>query len=768
MRSALKIVILGYLCIALLSCAGQPVSDDGGDFADDGAVAQPSDTGDGADSGAGSGDLLADGGSESSSSSGGDDFDSVDQDLEKEQKIVGSDESLGEELQDDLAPMDKQSDSGTKDAEVAQSPTKEESFNDPQVEIESTPKSAKEESSLSVSELSDDPLQDLAKNDGSSTVTEPIVEDASQSKSNQVSSKGSGRAEISNIKFEGNESGGALIIEGNQPLDYTTRMNAESNQFVVEISGAQLPKRLKRPFITKDFPSSIGSIDAYQTPNGDTVRVVVQLREGASEPAAHSEGSSVIIVPQAILADNSVKAPDAPSTSEFQTGTGTSANILSSKNLETFLSGNMRYFGKKISIEMKDIEVRDAINLIAEESGANIIMSEGVSGNLAIKLKNVPWDQALVLILKAKKLGYTRQGNVLRISPLSEIKQEEEDALKIVESRRKVEVLKVQMIPINYAKISDLQAQIKTVISERGSLVADNRTNSLIITETEEVLERARKIISSLDIAPAQVLIEGKLVEARESFNKRLGIQWEVTGTPMSLGDGPNGPINMVPNLAIRPGALSGGSLGFNLSLGTLDILGDLNAVLSLEEQEENVRVISSPRIVTLHNEAANISQMATVAVLASENKKDGSKTYKDLPLKMELKVKPEVANNGVVQLEVDIMREFLGAVRSDGSAGSHSRSAKTKVMVKSGQTAVIGGIYQNDSSQLDTGVPFLKDLPIFGFFFRSGNFHKDKTELLLFLTPRVLSQAGGSIFAQDKPIQSDSMNSNEGDLKLE
>ena len=473
------------------------------------------------------------------------------------------------------------------------------------------------------------------------------------------------------------------------------------------------------------------------------------MREGEGEPTSQSDGNTIIIIPPSAIHD-AAKVVNSENQSDVFATEGPSGGILSSKNLEQFLSGNMKYYGKKISIEMRDIEVRNAINLIAEESGANLIMSEGVTGNLALKLRSVPWDQALVLILKAKKLGYTRQGNVLRISPMTEIKQEEEDAMKLVDTRRKIEPLKVQMIPINYAKISDLQGQIKTVITDRGNIVADSRTNSLIITETEEFLDRAKKIISSLDVAPAQVLIEGKLVEARESFNKRLGIHWDVSGAPISLGNGPNGPINMTPNLNIRPGKLTGGSLGFNLSLGTLDILGDLNAVLALEEEEENVRVISSPRIVTLHNEEASITQTATVPVVVSENTKDGAKTYKDLDLKMDLKVVPEIANNGVVQLKVDISRQFLGAIRSDGSAGSHTRSAKTKVMVKSGQTAVIGGIYQNDSSQLDSGVPFLKDIPFIGFFFRNGNFHKDKTELLLFLTPRILSQAGSTMVSQD------------------
>jgi type IV pilus assembly protein PilQ len=166
---------------------------------------------------------------------------------------------------------------------------------------------------------------------------------------------------------------------------------------------------------------------------------------------------------------------------------------------------------------------------------------------------------------------------------------------------------------------------------------------------------------------------------------------------------------------------------------------------------------------VTLHNEEAKITQVASISIVKSENKKDGTRTFEDIPLKMELKVKPEVANNGMVQMQVDILRQFAGAFRSDGTAGNHSRSATTKVMVKSGQTAVIGGIYQNDSAQMDNGVPWLKEIPIIGYLFRGTNFRKDKTELLLFLTPRVLSQAGNGVAATDNGAQAKDLDSSKG-----
>lgn len=746
MKYLFQNIMLLSLVWLIVSCAGQPVGDQD-EFADDGEINSADSTGSG---GSGEDDLALEGEASdeladtNGSSANEEDLESLDselnKDLEKEQTLADGSDLLNEKEPEELSK-------------------KENETVDPQSQLNVQEKTTPpEKTSQAQVEETKDPLIEPPAGDSNATVTDPIVEEPPNLAAPNTTNVG--KVEITNIKFESNDAGGVIVIEGSQPLNFEARLNAQSNQYVIEIKEAHLPAKLKRPYITKDFESSVGSIDAFQSPSGDAVRVVVQLREGAGEPTTHVEGSSIIVVPPGALQDpGKVAANESEKQMDAFSASGQKGNILSSKNLETFLSGNMKYYGKKISIEVKDIDVRNAINLIAEESGANLIMSEGVTGTLSLKLKSVPWDQALVLILKAKKLGYTRQGNVLRISPMSEIKQEEDDAIKLVESRRKVEALKVQMIPINYSKIKDLEGQIAKMVSERGNIVADSRTNSLIVTETEEVLERIKKIISSLDIPPAQVLIEGKLVEARESFNKRLGIQWDVAGQALPMGDGPNGPVNMTPNLSVRPGMLSGGSLGFNLSLGTLDILGDLNAVLMLEEQEENVRVISSPRIVTLHNEEAKISQMATVSVVQSENKKEGSRTYRDLPLKMELDVTPEVANNGMVQLKVNIQREFLGAIRTDGSAGSNSRSAATKVMVKSGQTAVIGGIYQNDASQIDTGVPYLKDIPIIGYLFKSGNFHKDKTELLLFLTPRVLSTSGSALTAS----AADSGSSSEG-----
>jgi type IV pilus assembly protein PilQ len=566
-----------------------------------------------------------------------------------------------------------------------------------------------------------------------------------------------GKSVLKNIRFEQNDNGGTVIVEADAPMTYTTRFNDQTKQFVIEVENTKLPNSLKRPYNTRDFNSSVGSIDAYQSPGSDVARIVVQLRDGASEPQVQQEENSILVVTGSKnmpMADNgSSDSSDSSADISADDDSGpqiSKKGILSTNNLQEFMSSNMKFYGKKISIEIKDIPIRDAINMLAEESGANLVLSESVSGNLSLKLRKVPWDQALVMILRAKKLAYSRQGNILRITAMSELKQEEEDALKFADSKRKADPLVIQMIPVNYAKIDELKGQISSLSSERGKVVSDSRTSAIIITDTEEVIERIKKMVSSLDIPPAQVLIEGKIVEARETFEKKIGIQWDMFAQDVNLGSNTNGPTNLTPAVSVSPGINKGTALGFSLRIGNMDLLGDLSAMLALEEREDNVKIISSPRIVTLHNEKASITQSSDIPIMTSSDSADlktrtRSATFKKI--KMNLDVTPQVANNGNVILDVNVQREFLGAVvdEATGAAPVHNREAKTKVMVKNGQTAVIGGIYQNDASTNESGVPFLKDIPLIGFLFRSDNYRKDKTELLLFLTPRILSEIGST-----------------------
>jgi type IV pilus assembly protein PilQ len=706
-----------------LGCSSAPVDDD--PFQGDGASDQ-GDSGDGGD------DFAADEGGD-----GGGDGEAMPDDVANAE----------DEIATDTMDSNKNADSG--DAVVEAPPQQEEKTTT--------------DASL------DDEFKNLDADAGKQATNEiPPPDDfvqknnsSSNSAANSMKSGVGEKSVIKNIRYEENDGGGTVIIEADAPMTYTTRFNDQTKQFVVEVENTKLPKNLKRPYNTRDFNSSVGSVDAYQSPGSDVARVVVQMRDGATEPSVQQEGNSILVVTGSKgmpLADSGDLSTDINADGGGDMGGGgddddstpqiSRRGILSANSLQEFMSSNMKFYGKKISIEVKDIPIRDAINLLAEESGANLVLSESVSGSLSLKLRKVPWDQALIMILRAKKLAYTRQGNILRITAMSEIKAEEEEAMKFAESKRKADPLVIQMIPVNYAKIGELQGQIASLSSERGKVVSDSRTSAIIVTDTEEVIERIKKMVSSLDIPPAQVLIEGKIVEARETFEKKVGIQWDMYGTENTIGNNANGPSTLTPSLSISPGINKGTSLGFQLRIGNLDVLGDLNAMLSLEEREDNVKIISSPRIVTLHNEKASIVQSSQIPIITSSESADlktrsRNATFKNI--KMNLDVTPQVANNGNVILDVNVQREFLGAIVDEdtGAAPIHSREAKTKVMVRNGQTAVIGGIYQNDASNNEAGVPFLKDIPILGFFFRSDNYRKDKTELLLFLTPRILSQIG-------------------------
>lgn len=566
---------------------------------------------------------------------------------------------------------------------------------------------------------------------------------------------GGSLVEITGLKYKANESGGTVVIEANGAVEYTTRVNQELKQYIVEIPNSILPKKLKRTLNTKDIKGAVGAVDAYQSPGSNTARIVVQMRDGFGEPVVQQEGNSLLIVTSE-AGGTEVAAADESAGDETLTQGETDVNvdlnsnkILASQSLEEFISGNTKFYGRKISIETSNIDVRDALKFITEESGVNMVITEEVKGNISLKLRQVPWDQALVVIMKARKLGYSRQGNVLRIVPLDDLKKEEDDATKLALARKNIEPLKVRAFNISYAKVDELDKKIKDFLSERGKVVSDVRTSTIVVTDVEDNLGRVMKLIQGLDSAPPQVLIEGKVVEALDSFQRTIGVQWGFNGADMRITDGANGPVNLRPNLAVGQAGLTPGGLGFGLSVGTLDIFGNLSASLALFEKEEKVKVLSSPRIVTLSNEKADISQTNEYPVKTLTPQPNGQPiiTYQFKPLTLKLEVTPQVTGEGTVIMKVAVNRQIRGAAAStqDDTFSVNSREANTRVIVKNGQTAVIGGIYRSDVTEGVTGVPWLKDIPFLGGLFRGVSTDKQRSELLIFLTPRILAQTEGS-----------------------
>lgn len=761
MKGLIRLLILSALITNLSSCVSNPVNEDlslegDSDFLADGESADNSLAADdfsdeefGEEPAAGSSladntpeDDFSDFGADTSvaenkqSGSIEDEFSAANEGFEEPLEDLVADTSIED---DPFAEMESSS------ADVAATPTPE------PVEAVTT------EDSLSTALNSEDPFAVQGNTQDPLNTSDPFAVVESESlpntsedifASSEPTSSG-GMAQITDLQFQANENGGTIVVKANQPLTYSTRLNPENRQFIVEVDNALLPDKLKRTLNTRDIRGAIGAIDAYQNPGSSTARFVIQLREGMNEPVVQAEGSSILVIANpsstSAVADASTGGIGTPDSESFPEG-----KILPHKNLSEFLAGNTEFYGKKISIEMNNMDIRDALALISSESGVNMVVAEEVKGTVSLKLRQVPWDQALVVLMKAKKIGYTRQGNVLRVAPLQDLQAEEDDATKLALSRRGLEPLKVRMFPVSYAKVDDLEKKIKDFLGERGKVVGDLRTSSLVVTDLDENLDRVGRLIQSLDTQPPQVLVESKIVEANETFTRNIGVSWNASGLPVRLTSTGRGPLNLTARSSANPLAASApGAFNLGLSVGTLDFFGTLSTALAISESDENVKVISSPRIMTLSNEKAEIRQVTEVPVRqVTVNGNTSQETFTFKPLQLKLDVTPQITNDGSVIMNVAVMREFRGADVSTAGAGAfavNSREAKTKVLVKNGQTAVIGGIYQSDAIDGTSGVPWIRKMPLIGWMFGTDASFKTKSELLVFLTPRVMGSVDSS-----------------------
>jgi type IV pilus assembly protein PilQ len=566
-------------------------------------------------------------------------------------------------------------------------------------------------------------------------------------------------AQIDRLEYKANGGGGTVVIGANQPLNYTTRFNSATNQFIVEVSNSILPQSLKRSLNTKDMASSIGSVDLYQKEGSNISRFVVQLRPGASEPIVQPEGNSLLIVgggqTPAITA--------APITAEIIDSGNSgfkSEGIMSSESLEEFLMSNNKFYGKPISIDTNSMDIKEFVKFLAEESGVNIVMDEDVSGAVSVKLTNVPWDQAFVLMLKQKKLAYVRQGNVLRVALLDALRRDEEEAIKLMQARKNKAPFIVRRFYINYADLAELATKITEFVSTTekvaaaatgaapvtpdpasniGKVISDKRTNSIIVTDTEENMSRIEKLITALDTQPQQVLIEGKVVEAKESFTKSLGVNWNSPGVLSTTNPNPNNSATFKAEPSVSS-LLN--VLDTSISWGNLNIFGSLTARLSLGEKEDKIKVLSSPRITVLSNQEASIAQTTTVSIPKTEIQSSTTgtatttTTIERVDVGIKLTVTPQVSYDGLVRMVLDIDRSLRS---SADSTDIDRRTAKTQVIVKSGQTTVIGGIFESQASAVNSGVPGLRNVPLLGKLFEAESEQTSKNELIIFLTPNII-----------------------------
>ena len=583
---------------------------------------------------------------------------------------------------------------------------------------------------------------------------------------------GTGPVDILNIGYA--EGQGVIEIQLSHPAAYTTRANEEADQFVIEIPRARLSKSLKWPYILKEFVGPFKTINAYQSRGSSTARIVVQM-DDFQRPDVERSGNNLIIRPQAgtVMAQAPVEEPqDAAAQNEADKWAGgvtydvaaarEDEKLLGARSLGEFFKGTGRYYGKPINLQVKGATLDQVVDFISQKSGVNMMLAESVRNRrVTLKLRDVPWDEALILILRANQLGYIRQGNVLRIDTLSKLKSEAEQVAKILEEHRKAVPEVVRIIPVSYATLGSLTSKVQpflqpSVPGERpGRVSTDPQTNSLIVTGTEAQVRKVEDIVQQLDKAPQQVLIEGRIVDATEDFSRQIGINWGASqvNTLSQTGGLDGGSIVAGSGFSIAPSSAAGaGGVGsLTLNVGTINFLGNLDAALGLSENNSTARVISSQRIVTLNNQSANISQssqavsFSTSTTQGTGNSPTVTKTPTYKPLTVSLSVTPQITNANSVFLQVNVNRSFAGAIVDPDTqaAPTSSRTASTKVLVKNGETAVIGGMFEMSDRQGQIRLPWLSQIPILGWLFKNKSTNRSRGEMLIFLTPQVLTALG-------------------------
>jgi type IV pilus assembly protein PilQ len=432
-----------------------------------------------------------------------------------------------------------------------------------------------------------------------------------------------------------------------------------------------------------------------------------------------------------------------------------------------------KYTGQKISLEFKDADIKNVFRLLAEVSGKNILVTDDVNRRITVRLIEVPWDQAMDLIIDTNGLGKEETGNVIRISTAGRLKSERDALAAARKSEENLEPLQTAYLTVNYAKVmrgandtntdKDLVEKAKALLSPRGRVEADQRTNTLIVRDIRSSIEEIQNLIGRLDMRTPQVLIESNLIETTPTFSRALGIEMEnlfndgrVRTSTRFRADPP---FEGAPQVEPGSNQLIIPTTGFRLGYFGNNIRG----ILSAAEAEGNVRIISRPSVVTLNNvestiESANVIRIRTSAATVGE-----AGNLREIRAGIILKVTPQVSADGFVLLNISAKSSTLDFGRTvDGIPQENIREAKANVLVKDGETVVIGGIMKDTNSSSDTGIPYLKDIPVFGWVFKKSSWQKDFEELVVFITPRILA-AGSENLPTAEQVWRDQLKQTDG-----
>jgi type IV pilus assembly protein PilQ len=572
------------------------------------------------------------------------------------------------------------------------------------------------------------------------------------------------RTRIAEVKFS--HAGGASRIELSGHARYNVS-RPDARTVVLSLEGAELPKALERSLDTSAFGGPVLMVSSFNQPSTGQVKVVATLRGPVAEALAETAGGlawTFAEVPGADAPAEQAAPADKPTPRTEVASAGFAAEAPA--YAVAGAPQKKGYTGRRITLEFHDIEIRNLLRLIADVSKKNLVVADDVNGKVTVSLRNVPWDQALDLVLKTKGLGHEELGDIIRIAKLEDIAKEQEAAAKAVEARKPLIPLKVRILPVNFARAGDVAGRIKDVLSDRGTVSTDERTNVLIVKDIQEALVRAEGLVRNLDTEIPQVLIESRIVEVSSNFNKQIGVQWggnasmtQALGNPTGLafpnivsgagasGGGPTTGTAASPQYAVNlPAAIGqGAGGGIGMVFGSAGGAFNLNLRLSALENTGDLKTISAPKIATIDNKEATIGQ--GISIPFSQVSASGVNTT-FIEAKLELKVTPHVSADGSILLKIKATNnqpnpQLTGA---NGQPSISKREAETEVLVKDGETTVIGGIYTRQTSVNKAEVPFFGKIPILGWFFRSTTDADSHTELLIFITPRILNRQATAV----------------------
>ena len=531
----------------------------------------------------------------------------------------------------------------------------------------------------------------------------------------------------------GADSSGRIVVDlPNNQVGVDIRQQGQT--LVVEFLKTALPEGLRRRLDVSDFGTPVQSVTTFQT--GDKVRMVIEPKGLWEHSAYQSDNQFVIEVRQQKIDAN-----------KLTQGAG--------------------YNGEKLSLNFQNIEIRSLLQVIADFTNFNIVASDTVTGAVTLRLKDVPWDQALDIILQARGLGMRKNGNVLLISPKDELAAKDKLDLESKNAIQSLEQLRTQDFKLNYAKAADMAAALRgsggagvtRILSTRGSVISEPRTNQLFVTDVPSNLEQVQALIAKIDIPVRQVLIEARIVEATDSFGKSLGVR--LGGRPITVNNSANsqfGSTYIAPNIPNGTVPLLGGNFGTNagdflslpavgqngfpaatfaISLFSSNLTRLLNLEISAAEADGRGKIVSSPRIVTADQVKALIEQGTELPYQQATSSGATSIAFRKANLKLE--VTPQITPEGNIILNVDVNKDSVGRITANGFA-IDTKHIQTQVLVENGGTVVLGGIYEQADREDETKVPFLGDLPGIGNLFKTRTRTATKSELLVFITPKMLT----------------------------